>query len=442
MSNVVDLLVSAGMRPVEAEQKSALFESCEANLDGSPDARWFVPGRIEVLGKHTDYAGGRSLLCAAERGMCVAAKARADDKTVIRDVVSEQQCTVSFSDTSSEVLTGWALYPMTVARRLARNLPGIDVGADIVFASDVPRASGMSSSSVLVTAIFTVLSHFNHLRQRPEYIANIRSTEDLAGYLGCIENGETFRGFEGDRGVGTFGGSEDHTAILNCRAGELAQYSFCPVRFEGTVKLPSDLIFVIGSSGVTAPKTGSAKESYNAVSRRARAVLELWNRETGATCKSLGEAVANSTDAPELIRCMLANSVYSEFPAESLVRRFDQFLLESEEIIPGAAASLEQGDLLQFGELVAQSQAAAELGLENQVPETKGLVRNARDLGAYAASAFGAGFGGSVWALVDREEAETFATEWRAMYLREFPRHSRHCRFFLTAAGPGLVSFQ
>jgi galactokinase len=139
---------------------------------------------------------------------------------------------------------------------------------------------------------------------------------------------------------------------------------------------------------------------------------------------------------------VLAKSSDPEFPAESLVRRFDQFLLESEEIIPRAVASLKLGELKRFGELVTQSQAAAELGLENQVPETKALVRTARDLGAHAASAFGAGFGGSVWALVDREEAEAFATEWRAMYLRQFATHARRCRFFATGAGPGLVNFQ
>ncbi len=75
----------------------------------------------------------------------------------------------------------------------------------------------------------------------------------------AIENGQTYKSLTGDGGVGTFGGSQDHTAILTSEAGHLKQYSFCPVRFERTIKLPEDCVFVIGVSGVVADKTGSAK---------------------------------------------------------------------------------------------------------------------------------------------------------------------------------------
>ena len=151
---------------------------------------------------------------------------------------------------------GWTVYPSVVTRRLARNFPGATVGADIVLASDLPSAAGMSSSSALVVAIFAVLSAVNRLAERPEYAANIASAEDLAGYLGCIENGQTYKSLTGDGGVGTFGGSQDHTAILTSEPGHLKQYSFCPVRFERAVQLPEDCVFVIGVSGVVADKTG------------------------------------------------------------------------------------------------------------------------------------------------------------------------------------------
>ena len=77
-------------------------------------------------------------------------------------------------------------------------------------------------------------------------------------------------------------------------------------------------------------------------------------------------------------------------------------------IVPGAADALAEGDLDRFGALVDRSQAGAEAALGNQVPETIHLQRSARRLGARAASAFGAGFGGSVWALVAATGAETF----------------------------------
>ena len=75
-------LIAAGLSPVEAEAKARMFAENERALRawrGAGDGerlRWFVPGRIEVLGKHTDYAGGRSLLCAVERGFCVTAVPR------------------------------------------------------------------------------------------------------------------------------------------------------------------------------------------------------------------------------------------------------------------------------------------------------------------------------------------------------------------------------
>jgi galactokinase len=67
------------------------------------------------------------------------------------------------------------------------------------------------------------------------------------------------------------------------------------------------------------------------------------------------------------------------------------------------------------------------------------LARSAREMGAMAASAFGAGFGGSVWALVKRSEAFAFLSEWRAQYARAFPGHSKQSEFFITGAGPGLT---
>ena len=117
---------------------------------------WFVPGRIEVLGKHTDYAGGRSLLCAVERGFCVTAIPRADDVMRVVDVGNQVEATFRVSEDQAGE-TRWRTYPATVARRVGAvtsAIPGRDEerlsgdgsrgsglrGADIAFASDLPRA--------------------------------------------------------------------------------------------------------------------------------------------------------------------------------------------------------------------------------------------------------------------------------------------------------------
>ena len=74
-SKVAERLLEAGLSRAEAECKADLFQRCEIVLrqrlagSGNAPVRCYVPGRIEVLGKHTDYAGGRSLLCALERGI-------------------------------------------------------------------------------------------------------------------------------------------------------------------------------------------------------------------------------------------------------------------------------------------------------------------------------------------------------------------------------------
>jgi galactokinase len=436
-----DRLAKAGMSPYEAGRKAQLFDRVTHQLsagDQNEVMQWFVPGRIEVLGKHTDYAGGRSLLCAAERGFCVVAAARDDSVIRINDIVRQQSLEFTISPELAIPPSGWKVFPMVVARRLARNVGGAIQGADIVFASDLPSAAGMSSSSALLTAIFAVLSAVNQLPGRAEFKADIQNVEDLAGYLGCIENGQSYKSLKGDSGVGTFGGSEDHTAILASEPGHLKQYVFCPVRLERTVKLPADCVFVIAVSGVVANKTGAARSEYNRASQAIGTILEIWRSETRSTAQTLADVVAGHADAVDRVRCALDQG---GDPTQSqwLRNRFEQFWKESEVIIPRACDALAKNDLNRFGALVDESQAAAERLLENQVPETIWLAKQARRLGAYAASAFGAGFGGSVWALVSQNEAARFADHWRDSYLSSSHQAAAKAEFFITAAGPPLI---
>ena len=89
----------------------------------------------------------------------------------------------------------------------------------------------------------------------------------------------------------------------------------------------------------------------------------------------------------------------------------DRFVAEAQRLVPGATRALAAGDLATFGTLVDESQHLAEQWLGNQIPETSALARLARRLGADGASAFGAGFGGSVWALVEGD-GDAFARRW------------------------------
>ncbi|MBI1966898.1 MAG: galactokinase [Gemmatimonadetes bacterium] len=409
------------------EIKRDLFATARKAVPGDARQYW-VPGRIEVLGKHTDYAGGRSLLCAVERGFALAAAPRSDARVKIRDLRRNE--TVEFEIAPDLVPTSgrWANYPMTVARRLAINFGGPWCGADIAFASDLPPAAGLSSSSALVTAIFLALSDVNDLPSREHYTLEIRRSEDLAGYLGCIENGQSFGALMGDSGVGTFGGSEDHTAILHAKPAALVQYSFCPVRFEQEIPLPAEHVFVVAFSGVAAEKTGAALEKYNHAARTTATILDLWRRASGRADATLAAAITAMPDAPARIRLMLQEVALRD--------RFEQFLEESTEVVPAAGAALARGDRAGFGRLVDYSMDLATRLLGNQIPETVLLARAARDLGAVAASAFGAGFGGSVWALIPADAVEGFRARWSGAFHANFPAAAARATFFATGAGP------
>jgi len=335
--------------------------------------RRFVPGRLEVFGKHTDYAGGHSLVAAVPRGFTVAAERAAGGTITVIDTRSGEQAVFDASGQRGPE-DGWRRYPLTVIRRLARNFPGADLSARIEVSSDLPQAAGMSSSSALIIAIAESLIACAGLERTAPWRANIRTQEDRASYFGCIENGSRFGTLDGDAGVGTHGGSEDHAAIVMSRAGYLQQFAFSPLRRERLVKMPAGWTFVIAWSGVHAIKTGGAREAYN----------------------------------------RLAD------PAAMTGARLEHFRAEDARVLQ-AADAFEAGDIARIGELAAASERDADALLGNQVPETRALVAAALAAGAPAASSFGAGWGGSVWALVREAAAAAFRDAWLAGYRARHP---------------------
>ncbi|WP_304502235.1 galactokinase family protein [Brachybacterium sp. FME24] len=387
--------------------------------------RWFVPGRIELLGKHTDYAGGRSLLAAVDTGHTVRAAVREDRLLHVRSEGADGTVEIDLDRIGqhSRVATDsghWGGYVRTVAARLETNFPGRVRGADVTVTTTLPLAAGMSSSSALVVGLALVLIDLSGIAADPAFTASVTTTEQLGEYLGTVENGQSFGHLSGHRGVGTFGGSGDHTAMLCGVPDALVQYSFCPVRRERTVPVGPELALVVAVSGVGAEKTGAARDAYNRVSLAVAEILRRWHEDLGsydASDASLADVVASGPAAVQRLRELAADDDY-------LAGRLAQFLDESERIIPAASLALEEGDLAEFGRLVDESQAGAESGLRNQVPETIALPRLARENGAHAASAFGAGFGGSVWALVPADAAEDFARRWLDAYRVVHPERS------------------
>ena len=309
------------------------------------------------------------------------------------------------------------------------------LGADIEIESDLPAASGLSSSSALTVGLFLALADRNELWKSPEWASSLSTVEDLAAYLGCLENGRSFRNLAGDEGVGTLSGNEDHTAILCSRHGEISQYRFCPVQRERSIALGPGWGIAIAASGVPSDKTGSVRERFNRLALSIATLRDLWNRRTGRSEESLFGALTRDPEEAVRFRSHLRRESPAGFPADSLLSRLDQLFEESAEIIPRVGDLLERGDVAGTGPLVDRSQELAEKILENQVVETVALQRSARALGALSSSAFGGGFGGSVWALVETTRGDEFLHRWREEYIRAFPTRARDSRFFLT--GPG-----
>jgi galactokinase len=438
-------LTRHGLDEVEAARKRLLgdlaLEHFAALAGGKPSVALWVPGRIEVFGKHTDYGGGHSLIAPVPRGFIFVARVRDDRTVTMADAARDERFSIDLAgpstpSSSGTTPTGWRRYAATTVHRLDRNFPGAVRGADIAFASDLPPASGMSSSSALMVGLAAILVHLGNIESTHEWQASIGGPVDAAGYYACIENGLSFAALTGDAGVGTHGGSEDHVALMCGRAGHVSAWRFAPIQPVGDAAIPPDWMFVIASSGVAARKTGAARDAYNRLSFLVRSLLDLWNAAEPPQ-PSLHAALTPGPTAVERLTALVYARSVSDPASLDIENRLTQFRNEDARI-PEALSGFRSADRERIGALSDASQSDAELLLQNQVPETIALARSARTLGAFGASSFGAGFGGSVWALVAKSEAAEFAARWLAEHRSSFP-HRESATVFLAPPGPALT---
>ena len=238
---------------------------------------------------------------------------------------------------------------------------------------------------------------------------------DLAWYLGCVENGLDFPGLPGSAGVGTHGGSEDHTAILACQTDHVSLFRFVPVTPLGDTRMPADWTFVIASSGVQADKADSVKDRYNrAVERRARAACDLEPRvgRAGAV------AGRRAGQRPARRRCSSTNgsTATSVFSADDLRRRLRHFMRETARAPHAAAAFQERRSAGRSASWPRSRSARRTSCSATRFPRPSRSPTLAREIGAFASSSFGAGFGGSVWAAVPAADAQRFGDAWVRAY--------------------------
>jgi galactokinase len=200
----------------------------------------------------------------------------------------------------------------------------------------------------------------------------------------------------------------------------VSEYRYVPVRHQGDVSMPAVWSCVIATSGVHADKTGGARDRFNRMSAAVSALCEIARQEAGRASPSLAAALMSAPDALARLTAAARSPVVAGFTGVELVRRLEHFVREDARV-PAAARALGAADAGMLDRLSRDSQADAETLLGNQVRATVDLAAAAREGGAFAASSFGAGFGGSVWALVPSDETARFGPAWIAQYRRRHP---------------------
>lgn len=377
----------------------------------------FVPGRIELFGKHVDYGGGISMTCAIEEG--ITAEVEPIDVPVLdlEDRKTGRRARVPLRRDARPGGAHGGTYIAAVARRLARDFGPLRKGVRVVSESTLPRSAGLSSSSAFVTMLTMAVAEANGLTERPEWQRYLGDRLALAEYCGAVETGGVFGPWSGERGVGTRGGAQDHVAILCNADAHVGVYGYLPARAVGSAPFPSQWALLVATSGVRATKTGAAQADYNRAADLVHGLLARWNAVQRRQDVSLAAVLASGPDA----RAELDRIVQASSDAPVLAARLAQFERETAHVVPGALEAIRTADAAALRQWAVESMQGAETALRNQVPETMFLARSAVAAGAHASSAFGAGFGGAVWAICDVHEVDAVGERWRALYARHFP---------------------
>jgi galactokinase len=406
-----------------------------------------VPNRVEVLGKHTDYQGGETVVFAGPKNFFAICGRAKDDLTELMNAESSLGTTRMKFNTGTVRLLDEATgshYSYTVAKRLLSNMEGTPVptpcNVKAVFCGDIPFGGGSSGSSSKLIMDFLIFTSAGGIFSQGEFRALLRmnalkadmvlkqgGVDDfllpLSMYLAHYENGLDFGELKGDRGVGTFGGSEDHTAILLGEIHTLLYCRFCPTEVIDRLHLPEGYTIVVAYSGRRAEKTRDTMAKYNSLSFTATEAVKRLN----CLCQSSYSYLRDFyTDLPAEERAFRAATQLEG--CRELSERAFHFFQESA-IIDEAAEKVREGRMEEFGRLISRSHDLSRDYLKNIVPEIEFLQKSACELGALGASGFGAGFGGSCYALTERTQLESFLGEWKWNYTRTFPEYGKQSQF-------------
>jgi galactokinase len=341
-------------------------------LGPTDGVRWFrAPGRVNLIGEHTDYNDGFVLPLAVDRECVVAARPAPTVRVRSLDLGGTVEVAADGSTDPPAVQPAWGRYVAGVVRELAgRGRPA--VGMEATLASSVPLGSGLSSSAALEVGCAVALAGLAGWDPgRGELAEACRSAEELAVGVPC--------------------GIMDQLASLAGRAG-CAILIDCRSLTVEPVPIPDRLAVVVVHSGVARTLDTSAYAD------RRRACERL--------ARDLGLDALRDATADQVAGDPLARHVVSENAR-----------------VLATVDALRAGDAERLGRLLVESHASLRDDFAVSTPELDVLVSELVAAGAYGARLTGAGFGGCVVAVCDADEAGDIAARacdrYRALTGRE-----------------------
>lgn len=396
-----------------------------------------APGRVNIIGEHTDYNGLPVLPMTLDRGIVIACSPR-DDATVRLRAAAPGCADCAFVNGPSippSSAGAWENYVKAAVEGInghfkVKAFPGMD----LYVAGTLPMSAGLSSSSALVVA-----ASLAYLRCLGPVLERDISRLALASLLAGAE-----------QYVGTRGGGMDQAIILNGNVGAACKIDFFPLRVE-RVPLPASHVFVICHSLVKAEKTGDALHRYNAGPRLCRLITamvqeslarafdagividrlgDLWNGHLCMTSSEvealfaetfpaeytpLADAAAYLGTTPQRIRERWLEDL-AEPPEGFALKSRARHQLTEYLRVQGARDALLAGDAEHLGELMNASHASCAHDYAISCPELDTLTEMARAAGALGSRLTGAGFGGCTVSLVERDRAEAFMKTLQARY--------------------------
>ncbi|NEW65520.1 galactokinase [Carnobacteriaceae bacterium zg-84] len=347
---------------------------------------FFAPGRINLIGEHTDYNGGYVFPCAITLGTYAVASKREDTKLMLysENFSADGVVECDSTDLTHSTTYTWTNYVKGMILYLKEAGYTIRTGANIVFYGNIPNGSGLSSSAsfeLLIGVIFKGLYQLDI-----EMIDLVKLGKKVENDFIGVQSG-----IMDQFAVGM--GKENHAIRLDCQTLE---YTLVPVDLK-------DNVIVIMN---TNKRRELADSKYN----------ERFN-ETRQALKELQTRVSIQTLADLTIDIFEANK--DVLSSEVLVKRARHAVSENQRTIE-ATEKLRAGDLVGFGELMKQSHLSTELDYEVTGKELDTLVHTAWEQeGVIGARMTGAGFGGCAIAIVQKDKVDAFQQAVEDVYVKE-----------------------